>query len=379
MRFRDGTVADVPVRMCRISFTGELSYELHVSPWQSQHVWESVMAAGEPFGITPYGTEAMHVLRAEKGYVIVGQETDGTQTPEDLGMGWIVNPGKRIHLQALAGAKRHRARGPQAPCRPPHRGSRVRAGGGHAGYRRSRDTGTAGAHAGLGHVVLRERGRGTSIALALVERGRERRGDTVHAVLGDRTMACTVRTRSSTTSRGRGAMAEPRSALGSRGTGPRRTAGRRGAVPDADRRSMRARACRPAGVPVVGEHGCGRPDARCAVAGPRRVARGWPAGYREGDGGRARAGARRRASRGRRRQREPRGARASRCDRNELLASGRSLDLDPRGGWVPGACAQTMFARAQVILQELEGATRVFVRPSFAHYVVDRLLASRST
>ena len=64
--------------------------------------------------------------------------------------------------------------------------------------------------------------------------------------------------------------------------------------------------------------------------------------------------------------------------RYELLASGCSLDLDPRGGWVPGVCAQTMFARAQVILQELEGATRVFVRPSFAQYVVDRLLASRS-
>jgi sarcosine oxidase, subunit gamma len=67
------------------------------------------------------------------------------------------------------------------------------------------------------------------------------------------------------------------------------------------------------------------------------------------------------------------------ADRYELLASGCSLDLDPRGGWVPGVCAQTMFARAQAILQELESATRVFVRPSFAHYVVDRLLASRST
>lgn len=65
------------------------------------------------------------------------------------------------------------------------------------------------------------------------------------------------------------------------------------------------------------------------------------------------------------------------ADRYELLASGCSLDLDPRGGWVPGVCAQTMFARAQVILQELGGATRVFVRPSFAHYVVDRLLAAR--
>ncbi len=65
------------------------------------------------------------------------------------------------------------------------------------------------------------------------------------------------------------------------------------------------------------------------------------------------------------------------ADRFELLASGCSLDLDPRGRWVPGACAQTMFARAQVILQELTGATRVFVRPSFAHYVVDRLLVAR--
>jgi sarcosine oxidase, subunit gamma len=63
-------------------------------------------------------------------------------------------------------------------------------------------------------------------------------------------------------------------------------------------------------------------------------------------------------------------------DRLEMLASGCSLDLDPAGGWVPGACAQTLFARAQVILQELPGATRLFVRPSFADYVVDRLLVS---
>jgi sarcosine oxidase subunit gamma len=62
--------------------------------------------------------------------------------------------------------------------------------------------------------------------------------------------------------------------------------------------------------------------------------------------------------------------------RLDLLASGCSLDLDPAGGWAPGVCAQTLFARAQVILQELDGATRLFVRPSFADYVVDRLLAS---
>ena len=65
------------------------------------------------------------------------------------------------------------------------------------------------------------------------------------------------------------------------------------------------------------------------------------------------------------------------ADRYALLSSGSPIDLDPRGGWVPGACAQTLFARAQVLLQELEGATRVFVRPSFAQYVLDRLLAAR--
>jgi sarcosine oxidase, subunit gamma len=64
-------------------------------------------------------------------------------------------------------------------------------------------------------------------------------------------------------------------------------------------------------------------------------------------------------------------------DRLVLLASACSLDLDPAGGWVPGVCAQSLFASAQVILQELPDATRLFVRPSFADYVVDRLLASR--
>jgi sarcosine oxidase subunit gamma len=65
------------------------------------------------------------------------------------------------------------------------------------------------------------------------------------------------------------------------------------------------------------------------------------------------------------------------ADRHALLASGCAIDLDPVGGWVPGVCAQTLFARSQVLLQELDGATRIFVRPSFAGYVLDRLLAAR--
>jgi sarcosine oxidase subunit alpha len=94
MTFRDGHVAGVPARLARVSFSGELAYELHVPAWHGLEVWEAVMAAGEPFGIEPYGTEAMHVLRGEKGYVIVGQDTDGSVTPHDLGMDWIVNLSK---------------------------------------------------------------------------------------------------------------------------------------------------------------------------------------------------------------------------------------------------------------------------------------------
>ena len=90
MTFRDGTVAGIPARVARVSFTGELSYEILVDGRRALELWEAVIGAGEPFGIAPYGTEAMHVLRAEKGFVIVGQDTDGTVTPDDLGMGWIV-------------------------------------------------------------------------------------------------------------------------------------------------------------------------------------------------------------------------------------------------------------------------------------------------
>lgn len=90
MTLREGTVAGVPARVFRISFTGDLSYEINVRNWHGLHVWTACMEAGRKYDITPYGTETMHVLRAEKGFVIVGQDTDGTQTPMDLGMDWIV-------------------------------------------------------------------------------------------------------------------------------------------------------------------------------------------------------------------------------------------------------------------------------------------------
>ncbi len=94
MSWRAGTVAGVPARIMRISFSGEMSFEVNVPSNAGAHVWKALMAAGADFNITPYGTEAMHVLRAEKGYVIVGQETDGSITPYDLGMGAMVAKGK---------------------------------------------------------------------------------------------------------------------------------------------------------------------------------------------------------------------------------------------------------------------------------------------
>lgn len=94
MAYKDGTVAGVPARVMRISFSGELAYEINIDANYGHHVWKAVMAAGAQYDITPYGTETMHVLRAEKGFIIVGQDTDGSVTPLDLDMGWIIGKGK---------------------------------------------------------------------------------------------------------------------------------------------------------------------------------------------------------------------------------------------------------------------------------------------
>ena len=105
MEFRDITLASgIPARASRISFSGELAWEIAVDSWYGLTVWEAVAEAGKEFNITAYGTETMHVLRAEKGFIVVGQETDGTVTPQDAGMAWIVSKhkdfiGKRSFLR----------------------------------------------------------------------------------------------------------------------------------------------------------------------------------------------------------------------------------------------------------------------------------------
>jgi sarcosine oxidase subunit alpha len=188
MAWRDATVAGIAARVFRISFSGELAYEINVPAWHGSAVWEAVMAAGARFGITPYGTEAMHVLRAEKGYPIIGQETDGTVTPQDLGMDWIVSKtkpflGSRSHRRAenlRPDRKQLVAVLPVDPTALIPEGNQLVA------------AGTDLAHIPvpmIGHVTssYRSAALGRTFGLALVRGGRARLGETVVAPLADGT------------------------------------------------------------------------------------------------------------------------------------------------------------------------------------------------
>lgn len=110
MSWKEGKVGGVPARVFRISFTGELSYEVNVQADYALGVWEQLIEAGKKYGLTPYGTETMHVLRAEKGFIIVGQDTDGSVTPDDLGMGWCVGRTKPFSWIGWRGMNREDCR-----------------------------------------------------------------------------------------------------------------------------------------------------------------------------------------------------------------------------------------------------------------------------
>jgi sarcosine oxidase subunit alpha len=94
MAMREGTLAGCPVRAYRISFSGELSFEIAAPAHLGLGLWEALVEAGAPFGLEVYGTEALHVLRAEKGFIVIGDETDGTTTPDDVGLDGLVSKKK---------------------------------------------------------------------------------------------------------------------------------------------------------------------------------------------------------------------------------------------------------------------------------------------
>ncbi len=98
MGFVEGSLAGIASRVYRISFSGELSFEVAVPAGYGAELWDRLMAAGADLGVMPYGTEAMHVMRAEKGFVMIGDETDGTVTPQDLNLGWAISKKKADYL-----------------------------------------------------------------------------------------------------------------------------------------------------------------------------------------------------------------------------------------------------------------------------------------
>ncbi|MGR3502910.1 sarcosine oxidase subunit alpha family protein [Pseudaestuariivita sp.] len=109
MAFKDGEIGGIPCRAYRISFSGELSYEIAVDASRGLEFWEMLMEAGAEFGVMPYGTECLHIMRAEKGFIMIGDETDGTVIPQDLNMQWAISKKKDDFLGKRAQERSHMA------------------------------------------------------------------------------------------------------------------------------------------------------------------------------------------------------------------------------------------------------------------------------
>ncbi|KAA8613109.1 sarcosine oxidase subunit alpha family protein [Salipiger aestuarii] len=111
LQWADGRLADTPVRVYRISFSGELCYEIAIPANRGRAFWDKLIQAGAEWNITPYGTEALHVMRAEKGFIMIGDESDGTVIPQDLGLGWAISKKKTDYLGKRAQERPDMVRG----------------------------------------------------------------------------------------------------------------------------------------------------------------------------------------------------------------------------------------------------------------------------
>ncbi|MCB2000937.1 MAG: sarcosine oxidase subunit alpha, partial [Rhodoferax sp.] len=193
MSWRTARAAGVPARVMRISFSGELSYEVNVPSNAGAHVWNALMEAGKEFGITPYGTETMHVLRAEKGYIIVGQDTDGSISPHDLGMGGMVSKTKDfLGRRSLARSDTARSDRKQLVGLLTDEEKLVLPEGTQLTEQSKASPPPVPM---IGHVTSSYYSPtlGRSIALAVVRSGQQRMGEKIHAALADgRYVAATV-------------------------------------------------------------------------------------------------------------------------------------------------------------------------------------------
>jgi sarcosine oxidase, subunit alpha len=182
----------VPCRLFRMTFAGELGFEINVPADYSPAVWDAIYKQGAPMGLQPYGTEAMHVLRAEKGYIIVGQDTDGTVTPQDAGLAWAIAKSKpdfvgirglkRADLVA-AGRKQLVGLRTKDPKTVLEEGAQIVA-----------NPNQAIPMTMIGHVTSSywSANCGRSIAMALIAGGRDRVGETLYVPMPDRNIEAEI-------------------------------------------------------------------------------------------------------------------------------------------------------------------------------------------
>ena len=193
MSMREGRVmGGIPTRLFRMSFTGEAGYEVNVPPSRARAVWEALWERVEAVDGCAYGTETMHVLRAEKGYIIVGQETDGTVTPDDVGMSWAIGKKKTdfVGMRSLArpdlvadGRKQLVGLLTKDAKTVLEEGAQI-----------TQEANPPVRTPALGHVTssYRSPAAGRPIALAMVANGRDRMGDTLHVPMPDGAIAVDV-------------------------------------------------------------------------------------------------------------------------------------------------------------------------------------------
>lgn len=192
MSVGEGAIAGVPLRLFRVSFTGELGFEVNVPADAGADLWAMLLDRGRTLAVCPYGTEAMHVLRAEKGYVVPGHDTDGTVTPDDAGLAWAIGKAKPDFIGkrslALAGLRRQGRK--QLVGLLANEPGAILEEGAQIVERPDESIPMS----IIGHVTSSywSATLGRSIALALVKAGRQRMGGTVYVPMPERTYAATV-------------------------------------------------------------------------------------------------------------------------------------------------------------------------------------------
>lgn len=186
MTVRSGTVVSVPARLMRVSFTGELSYEIWIPRGRAVDVWEAAFAAGEDLGLTPVGSEANHILRVEKGFLSMGHEVDGFANPFDLGLDRFVAMRKAdfVGRQALLRDLADTASRPQLVGLLPEDDALLPEG--------APIVSQATLSPGFVTACVHSPTLGRPVALALLDGGRSTLGGSVEVMDGVRRRRCTV-------------------------------------------------------------------------------------------------------------------------------------------------------------------------------------------